>query len=198
MSMLSCIVYYFEYKLICRFVYVWLSPVRASSMILTNAWKVIVRYAFLTNIPRLSSMSHCINEPNGFFLSRYRCVGCYFSHIINERFGEETDGVCAWRSFFFLFLAFHLCRFCVVIRFFHHSHNGQSPPTGRFWFIIFILCASFQPLFSRRKRVINCASELDKLLKYKTSSSSYHTALHKSLQQEHVGVSFITCVYQPG
>ena len=101
-----------------------------------------------------------------------------------------------WTFLFFFILALHLCRFCVVIRFFHHSHNGQSPPTGRFWFSIFILCASFQPLFIRRKSVIYCASELDKLLKYKTSSSSYHTALHKSLQQEHVQefFSLLLCI----
>ena len=33
--------------------------------------------------------------------------------------------------FFVLFLAFDLCRFCVVIRFFHPHHNGQWPPTSK-------------------------------------------------------------------
>ena len=31
--------------------------------------------------------------------------------------------------FFYLFLAFDFCRFCVVIRFFHPHHNGQWPQT---------------------------------------------------------------------
>ena len=35
---------------------------------------------------------------------------------------------CCW---FVLFLAFDLCRFCVVIRFFHPRHNGQWPPTSK-------------------------------------------------------------------
>ena len=166
MPMLSYIVYYFEYKLICRFVYVWLSPVRASSMIHTNAWKVIVRYAFLTNIPMLSSMSHCINEPNGFFLCGYRCVVAILATLYMKGLVKKQMVYVLDVSFSFFLLALHLCRFCVVIRFCHHHHNGQWPPTGRFWFSIFILCASFQPLFSRRKSVIYCASELDKLLNY--------------------------------
>ena len=122
MSMLSCIVYYFEYKLICRFVCVWLSPVRASSMIHTNAWKVIVRYAFLTNIPRLSSMSHCINEANGFFLCGNMCIGCYFSQIINERFGEETRWCMCWT---FLFLSFFSVALVSVLR--GHSVFSSQP-----------------------------------------------------------------------
>ena len=34
-------------------------------------------------------------------------------------------------TFFSLFLAFGICRFCVVIRFFHPCHNGQWPPTSK-------------------------------------------------------------------
>ena len=33
--------------------------------------------------------------------------------------------------FFVCFLAFDICRFCVVIRFFHPRHNGQWPPTSK-------------------------------------------------------------------
>ena len=34
-------------------------------------------------------------------------------------------------SLFLFFLSFDFCRFCVVIRFFHHCHNGQWPPTSK-------------------------------------------------------------------
>ena len=34
-------------------------------------------------------------------------------------------------SFFLVFFSVRLCRFCVVIRFFHPRHNGQWPPTSK-------------------------------------------------------------------
>ena len=33
--------------------------------------------------------------------------------------------------YFFIFLAFDFCRFCVVVRVFHPRHNGQWPPTSK-------------------------------------------------------------------
>ena len=38
---------------------------------------------------------------------------------------------CINKIYFFIFLAFDFCRFCVVIRFFHPRHNGQWPPTSK-------------------------------------------------------------------
>ena len=32
---------------------------------------------------------------------------------------------------FYIFLTFDVCRFCVVIRFFHPRHNGQLLPTSK-------------------------------------------------------------------
>ena len=54
-----------------------------------------------------------------------------------------------------LFLAFELCRFCVVIRFFHPRHNGQWPQTSKdflsqmfFHYIYFpILILEKEPVF---------------------------------------------------
>ena len=99
---------------------------------------------------------------------------------------KKTDGVCAGRFFFFLF--FSVALVSVLRGHSVFSSPPQRPITSDGTFLIqhLFLCASFQPLFSRRKGAIYYASELDKLLKYKTSSSSYHTALHKSLQLEHV------------
>ena len=54
----------------------------------------------------------------------------------------------------FCFLAFDFCRFCVVIRFFHPSQNGQWPPTSKD-FLSQILSITFIflifPIFFLRK-----------------------------------------------
>ena len=63
--------------------------------------------------------------------------------------------VSLFNSFFVCFLAFDVCRFCVVIRVFHPRHNGQWPPTSKdfytrsyplHYFLILIL--EEEPVFS--------------------------------------------------
>ena len=66
-----------------------------------------------------------------------------------------TQGKCL--VVFLFFLAFDFCRFSVVIRFFHPSHNGQWPPSSKdfrsqilsitFIFLI-ILILEKEPVFS--------------------------------------------------
>ena len=55
-------------------------------------------------------------------------VGCP-GHILEST--KEIDFL-----FFYIFFIFsvRLCRFCMVIRFFHPRHNGQWPPTSKDFF----------------------------------------------------------------
>ena len=41
------------------------------------------------------------------------------------------------KLFFFSFFVFDFCRFCVVNRLFHPRHNGQSPPTSKYFYTRF-------------------------------------------------------------
>ena len=45
--------------------------------------------------------------------------------IYNNFSHKSTIATCLNQSFFLYFLTFDFCQFCVVIRFFHPSHNGQ-------------------------------------------------------------------------
>ena len=53
--------------------------------------------------------------------------------------------------FFYFFLAFHFCRFSVVIRFFHPRHNGQWPPTSKDFYPRFYPLHCFVPTYFFRK-----------------------------------------------
>ena len=54
---------------------------------------------------------------------------------------------------FFKKLAFHFCRFCVVIRFFHPRHNGQWLPTSKeFLSHILSITFIFLSLFLRKSQ----------------------------------------------
>ena len=58
------------------------------------------------------------------------------------------------REKYFFFLAFDVCRICMVIRFFHPRHKGQWPPTSKDvytrsypWHYFLILILEKEPVF---------------------------------------------------
>ena len=57
----------------------------------------------------------------------------YFLHNDSLEYKQSTlnTGFLISSHTFSFFLAFDFCRFCVVTRFFHPSHNGQWPPTSK-------------------------------------------------------------------
>ena len=55
---------------------------------------------------------------------------------------NTTYNIIRFSDFYWFFLAFDFCRFCVVIRFFHPRHNGQWPPTSKD-FLSLILSITF-------------------------------------------------------
>ena len=57
------------------------------------------------------------------------------------------------KSFFFFFLAFDFCLFCVVIRFIHPRHNGQWPPTSKDFFTRFYPLHNFLILILEKEPV---------------------------------------------
>ena len=83
-------------------------------------------FIILRNLTSLKRLIYC-------YLNLVECLFticiAYLSLILN-------NGVTIyfWRGFIVFcvcFLAFDICRFCMVIRFFHPRHNGQWSPTSK-------------------------------------------------------------------
>ena len=72
---------------------------------------------------------------------------------------RKSEIVILFNRYFFhlfktlVFLAFHFCRFCSVIRFFHPRHNGQWPPTLKDFYPRFY-ALHFCPTFILQKETI--------------------------------------------
>ena len=117
---LTIMIYFFIVYLIWEFEIYFIRFTRLNSihMLWFNTWDHFYHWELLPRCPHRTLHSHHLCTG----LSTVNTLNSTCTYIRSYQLPNHT-------LFFFVFLAFDFCQFCMVIWFFHPRHNGQWPLT---------------------------------------------------------------------